>query len=50
VSPRGDREDDPLYQATLDVERDAKLNAEMAEWETATLGDGLDEEVARAGP
>lgn len=39
--PRGDSDDDPLYRAALDVERNAQLNAEMAEWETATLEDGL---------
>ena len=32
---------DPLYQAALAVEADADLTAEMAEWEAATLGDGL---------
>ncbi|HEU0157102.1 MAG TPA: hypothetical protein VFQ82_13600 [Stellaceae bacterium] len=34
-------DDDPLYQAALLVENDAALAAEMAEWEQATLGDGL---------
>jgi hypothetical protein len=38
-------DDDPLYRAALDVERDTKLNAEMAEWEIATAADGLDAEV-----
>jgi hypothetical protein len=38
-------DDDPLYQAALDVERDAQLNDEITEWETATLEDGLDAEV-----
>ncbi|MFZ3237974.1 MAG: hypothetical protein WA417_13885 [Stellaceae bacterium] len=32
---------DPLYQAALAVEQDEALAAEMAEWEGATLGDGL---------
>ena len=32
---------DPLYQAALAVERDEALAAEMAEWETATIDDGL---------
>ena len=34
-------DDDPLYQAALAVERDARLAGEMAEWEAATIGDGL---------
>jgi hypothetical protein len=33
--------DDPLYHAALVAERDAQLAAEMAEWEAATVGDGL---------
>jgi hypothetical protein len=41
--PHGDSDDDPLYQAALDVERDTKFNAEMDEWEAATIEDGLDE-------
>ena len=32
---------DPLYQAALAVEQDEALAAEMAEWEAATLDDGL---------
>ena len=32
---------DPLYQAALAAEKDADLSAEMAEWETAALNDGL---------
>ena len=34
-------DDDPLYQAALAVERDETLASELAEWEEATLGDGL---------
>ena len=34
-------DDDPLYQAALDVERDEVLATEMSEWEAATLSDGL---------
>lgn len=34
-------DDDPLYQAALAVEQDEQLGAEMAEWETATIGDGI---------
>jgi hypothetical protein len=41
--PPGDSDDDPLYRAALDVERHAQLNAEMAEWESVTLEDGLSE-------
>jgi hypothetical protein len=33
--------DDPLYQAALAVEQDARLAGEMAEWEVATVADGL---------
>jgi hypothetical protein len=36
----GPADSDPLYQAPLAVEQDAALNAEMAEWEAATVGDG----------
>jgi hypothetical protein len=32
---------DPLYQAALAVEQDEALAAEMAEWESATINDGL---------
>ncbi len=34
-------EDDPLYQAALAVEKDEQLGSEMAEWEQATIADGL---------
>ena len=33
-------EDDPLYRAALAVEQDARLTAEMAEWDIA-VGGGL---------
>lgn len=33
-------DNDPLYLAALDVERDERLSLEMAEWDT-TVGDGL---------
>ncbi|HKM64977.1 MAG TPA: hypothetical protein VJY39_21065 [Acidisphaera sp.] len=39
LPPDGD-DDDPLYQAALDVERDERLAAEMADWD-AVVGDGL---------
>ena len=35
-------DDDPLYRLALEVEEDGALNAEMALWEQATSGDGLD--------
>jgi hypothetical protein len=39
--PPEEGDNDPLYQAALAVERDARLAGEMAEWEAATVGDGL---------
>ena len=36
-------DDDPLYQIALAVEKDEQLASEMAEWETATIGDGFDD-------
>ena len=38
---------DPLYRAALAVEQDEALAAEMAEWETATVDDGLPSEASR---
>ncbi len=38
--PQDEGADDPLYLAALNVERDDRLAAEMAEWD-ATVGDGL---------
>jgi metal-responsive CopG/Arc/MetJ family transcriptional regulator len=38
-------DDDPLYQTALAVERDKDLAAEMAEWEEATIGDGMFEDL-----
>lgn len=38
--PADEGEDGPLYRAALDVERDERLAAEMAEWDAA-VGDGL---------
>ena len=35
-------DDDPLYQTALAVEKDDPLTSEMAEWEEATIADGLD--------
>jgi hypothetical protein len=34
-------EEDPLYLAALDVERDMALGAEMREWREGLIGDGL---------
>lgn len=39
--PASEDEDDPLYRAALEVERDEQLAAEMAEWDAA-VGDGLE--------
>jgi hypothetical protein len=41
LPPEDGSDDDPLYQAALAVEKDQALAAEMAEWEVATLDDGL---------
>jgi hypothetical protein len=40
-APRGWGDDDPLYQAALAVEKEHELASEMAEWEAATIEDGL---------
>jgi len=32
-----------LYRLALQVERDERLMAELAEWEAATIADGLDD-------
>lgn len=39
--PSPDSDNDPLYLAALAVETDTALTAEMADWETATIGDNL---------
>jgi len=40
--PREDgSDDDPLYQAVLAVEKEHELTTERAEWEVATIADGL---------
>ena len=41
LPPEDGGDDDPLYQAALAVEQDHALAAEMAEWEVATINDGL---------
>ncbi len=37
----GAEDSDPLYQAARAVEQDEQLAAEMAEWEAATIADGM---------
>lgn len=46
--PPAGADDDPLYQAALAVEKDERLAAEMAEWEEATIADGLAEEQKKS--
>lgn len=46
LAPEGG-EDDPLYQAALEVEQDERLAAEMAEWD-GTVADGLEAGVSKA--
>jgi predicted transcriptional regulator len=41
LRPEEGSDDDPLYQAALAVEEEHALTAEMAEWEAATIDDGL---------
>jgi hypothetical protein len=41
LPPDGAVETDPLYLAALSVEADEALAAEMAEWEPATVADGV---------
>jgi hypothetical protein len=40
-------DNDPLYRVALATEQDEALAAEMAEWETATIDDGLPSESSR---
>lgn len=47
LAPEGG-EDDPLYRAALEVERDERLAAEMAQWD-GTVADGLEAEAPPAG-
>lgn len=39
--PADEGEDDPLYRAALEVERDEQLTAELPEWDVA-VDDGLE--------
>ncbi len=48
LAPEGG-ENDPLYQAALEVERDDRLAGEMAEWDAA-VADGLAADHAGARP
>jgi hypothetical protein len=41
LPPDDGGDDDPLYQAALAVEKEEQLSSEMADWEIATIGDGL---------
>ena len=41
--PPEDDDNDPLYLLGLALEQDTKLSEEMAEWEEAMIGDGLDD-------
>lgn len=50
LPPADAGDDDPLYQAALAVERDDGLSAEMAEWETAAISDGLGDDNPPAKP
>jgi metal-responsive CopG/Arc/MetJ family transcriptional regulator len=50
LPPEDIADDDPLYQAALAVEQDERLAAEMAEWEEATVADGLDSNEHRGKP
>jgi metal-responsive CopG/Arc/MetJ family transcriptional regulator len=43
-------EDDPLYRAALAVEQDEELAAEMAEWEEATVADGIADDLDKKTP
>jgi hypothetical protein len=48
--PSADGDSDPLYLAALAVEQDTALGEEMAEWEAATIRDGLIESPRRKRP
>jgi metal-responsive CopG/Arc/MetJ family transcriptional regulator len=41
--PSEDDDNDPLYLAALAAEQDTVLSGEMAEWDDAMIGDGLDD-------
>jgi len=50
LPPEDIADDDPLYQTALAVEKDELLTAEMAEWEEATVADGLKPDGDRGKP
>jgi hypothetical protein len=50
LPPEDGTADCPLYQAALAVEQDQALMAERAEWEVATLEDGLLDDGRRCWP
>jgi hypothetical protein len=50
LPPEEVSDDDPLYRAALDVERDERLASEMAEWEEAALADGINDGESRRKP
>jgi hypothetical protein len=50
LPPEEISDDDPLYRAALEVERDDRLASEMAEWEEAALADGIDDGARRPKP
>ncbi len=43
-----DSDDDPLYLAACEVERDERLAAELAEWD-GTVADGLEADASAPG-
>jgi hypothetical protein len=48
LPPEDGGDDDPLYRAALAVEQDKALVADMAEWERASIGDGLTDSMPSA--
>lgn len=49
LPPEEEDDNDPLYLAALEVERNEELAVEMAEWDVTT-GDGLTDEAADPTP
>jgi hypothetical protein len=47
LSPADRGDADPLYQTAPAVEKDEELPADMAEWEIATIDDGLADASSR---
>jgi hypothetical protein len=50
LPPEEVSDDDPVYRAALEVERDERLASEMAEWEEAALADGINDGESRRKP